>query len=104
MFDLIDRNVEWETRDGSKIKLKDMETSHVKNTLNMLTKKHGRSHLVKVGVDEKFIPMEEVVIEDHSEWIDLLNRELEYREKLKNLKPIEVLEYLITEEMENKGW
>lgn len=104
MFDLIDRNVEWETRGGEKIKLKDMETSHVKNTLNMLTKRHGDRHLVRVGVDEKFIPIEEVVIEDHSEWIDLLNRELEYREKLKNLKPIEVLEYLIKEEMRNKGW
>lgn len=104
MFGLIDRNAEWETRDGSKIKLKDMETSHVKNTLNMLTKKHGRRHFVRIGVDEKFIPMEEVVVEDHSEWIDLLNGELEYREKLKTLKPIEVLEYLIKEEMRNKGW
>lgn len=104
MFGLIDRNVEWETRDGLKIKLKDMETSHIKNTLNMLTKKHGSRHLVRIGVDEKFIPVEKVVVEDHSDWIDLLNGEIEYREKLKKLKPIEVLGHLIKEEMKNKGW
>lgn len=104
MFGLLDRNIEWETRGGVKIKLKNMETSHIKNTLNMLTKKHGNKHIVRVGVDENLIPIEDIFIEDYSTWIDLLEKEMEYREKFKELQPIEVLEHLIKEEMENKGW
>ena len=33
-------NLEWEMKDGTMIKIKNMETSHVKNCINMMSKKH----------------------------------------------------------------
>ena len=33
------QNMEWTTREGEKLKIKDMETSHIQNCINLLRKK-----------------------------------------------------------------
>lgn len=47
----------WRTRDGSKIHLKDMTTSHIKNSIAMIKRNHGW----------------------REDWLEPLNKELEYR-------------------------
>lgn len=88
-----DRDALWTMRDGQKIALKDMKTSHIENSLNML-KRNGfistrtlafylatpgpTGEMAQMCFEQEFAG---VISAPVTPWIDLFEEELEWRKE-----------------------
>lgn len=89
----------WKTKDGDEYPVKRMETSHVQNTIILLTTKQKACEELQIG---------DLVIKGvcANDWIELLKTELEYRKdpksvvKKEEIIPIEEPTEVLVEEEE----
>jgi len=69
----------WRTKDGKYIAYEDMETSHIKNSIAMLKRSHGKKTIIgDVGFDASDCWADEIII-DNSKKIEQLEKELNKR-------------------------
>ena len=81
----------WTTKNGEKIKIRDMETSHIKNCLNILNKYHSRVIVKRDSMSRMFSKYQDEIDEetdnmllegfddDAQEYINSFEKELERR-------------------------
>jgi hypothetical protein len=88
----------WTTKNGTKIKIKNMETSHIKNCIRMLERYHGyeeylgwtaidglRGEMAIEAAESAMLSLEENGFEDKAdEFIFAFEQELERREEERN--------------------
>ena len=78
----------WETKDGTEIRIKDMETSHIENCIRMLQRKFkdGKAIVIEqggsMGADNMDIDFWEEEVDrtkEYKDWIKTFKKELKRR-------------------------